>query len=517
MKLNIYIIRLFIVLSTAFCGFCTSCEDDPDELQNSINVDSNINDGSCSNSNNEVSIDEIINNKVKIDSYYYDYYVNTFIESSLSSSPVLRGKSIKYGIEFGYSGKYVWQQFCENFSGGIGSIKSTIFFSCGDYDYDYDELYVKAYIELRDRMNQGETLRSDEMNLYNAALKHINEDEPVAIREYNARFFVEIENKRYFVKDIQLALNTGGGSDNGETNTDTSGNGSGSYNPNEGDNTGGTGNNNENGNTNDFNPDYNFDDVYISGGTTGFLGDGVYSVKGVEFKMIDVEGGTFQMGSKSASDTQPVHKVTLDNYQMGQTEVTQELWVAVMGNNPSITRGYRNLPVEDVSWKDCQQFIGALNNLLGTHFRLPTEAEWEFAARGGNNTHGFIYSGSNYMDNVGWFKGNSVYTYLNGSTGRVETLAGSHPVGTKQANELGIYDMSGNQIEWCQDYYGAYSSADQTNPSGPSSPTKENGYVYRVMRGGYYYSPDAPHCKVETRYKGTESSGIRQIGFRLAQ
>ena len=194
------------------------------------------------------------------------------------------------------------------------------------------------------------------------------------------------------------------------------------------------------------------------------------TVKGVSFDMIMVYGGTFTMGAtleqgSDAYDTEkPTHKVTLSDYYIGETEVTQALWQAVMGKNPSYFKGNNN-PVEQVSWKDCQKFIAKLNKLTGRVFRLPTEAEWEFAARGGRESKGYKYSGSNDVDNVAWYYGNSDQK--------------THAVKTKSPNELVIYDMSGNVQEWCQDYWhGSYGSSAQTNPQGPS-----NG-SYRVLRGG---------------------------------
>ena len=194
-----------------------------------------------------------------------------------------------------------------------------------------------------------------------------------------------------------------------------------------------------------------------------------FTVNGVSFKMVYVEGGTFTMGATSEqgsdaySDEKPAHKVTLSSYSIGETEVTQALWQAVMGSNPSKFRG-SNRPVEMVSWNDCQTFINKLNSLTGKRFRLPTEAEWEFAARGGNKSKGYKYSGSNNLSAVAWYKDNS------GSK--------THPVKTKAANELGLYDMSGNVWEWCQDWKGSYSSSAQADPMGPST-----GSI-RVYRGG---------------------------------
>ena len=171
-----------------------------------------------------------------------------------------------------------------------------------------------------------------------------------------------------------------------------------------------------------------------------------FSVNGITFKMVKVQGGTFTMGATAeqggvvTSDEKPAHEVTLSSFSIGQTEVTQELWEAVMGSNPSYWKGSK-LPVEQVSWNDCQEFVKKLNALTGQKFRLPSEAEWEYAARGDSQSRGYKYSGSNNIDDVAWYDGNSDKT---------------HAVATKQPNELGIYDMSGNVLEWCQDWYGNY-------------------------------------------------------------
>ena len=222
-----------------------------------------------------------------------------------------------------------------------------------------------------------------------------------------------------------------------------------------------------------------------------------FKVGGVEFTMVYVEGGTFMMGSDYADayfdNEKPVHQVTLsDDYYIGQTEVTQALWTAVMGSNPSHFKG-NNLPVEEVSWNDCQEFIGRLNQITGENFSLPTEAQWEFAARGGNYSKGYKYSGSNDSDAVTWYE----------NTGNK-----THPVGTKQANELGIYDMSGNVWEWCYDWYGPYSSAAVTDPSGPSSGSD------RVNRGGSWGN-NATSCRCSYRYHYSPRSANYYLGLRL--
>ncbi|MBE6346189.1 MAG: PEGA domain-containing protein [Lentimicrobiaceae bacterium] len=230
-----------------------------------------------------------------------------------------------------------------------------------------------------------------------------------------------------------------------------------------------------------------------------FSSNETFTVNGVSFTMIKVEGGTFSMGATSEqgsdadSDEKPVHSVTLSDYYIGETEVTQELWEAVMGTNPSYFRGSQK-PVENVSWNDCKEFITKLNNLTGMNFRLPTEAEWEYASRGGNKSKGYKYSGSNTIGNVAWYWDNS------GST--------THNVKTKSPNELGIYDMSGNVWEWCEDWYGSYSSGSQTNPTGPSSGSN------RVDRGGGWIN-NAEYCRVSNRSSFSPSDRSGNLGFRV--
>ena len=221
------------------------------------------------------------------------------------------------------------------------------------------------------------------------------------------------------------------------------------------------------------------------------------SANGVSFNMILVEHGTFQMGSTYNSNEQPVHSVTLTrDYYMGETEVTQELWRAVMGSNPSYYTGTQR-PVERVTWNDCQSFITELNSLTGLTFRLPTEAEWEFAARGGNQSQGYTYSGSNTIGNVACYSGN--YS------------SGHNVVKSKAPNELGLYDMSGNVWEWCQDWYDFYyySSSPSTDPTGPASGSD------RVLRGGGW-DFDATCCRVAYRHSYMPSDTYYYSGFRLA-
>ena len=231
------------------------------------------------------------------------------------------------------------------------------------------------------------------------------------------------------------------------------------------------------------------------------VNSGRFTVNGVSFEMVRVEGGTFRMGATSEqedeaySDEKPVHSVTLSSYYIGKTEVTQALWQAVMGSNPSNYKG-ADLPVECVSWNDCQEFIQKLNRLTGRNFRLPTEAEWEFACRGGNNSNGYKYSGSNNLGSVAWYDDNS-----GGQT---------HPVGTKAPNELGIYDMSGNVWEWCSDWYADYTSYSQTNPTGPRSGS------CRVLRGGSWYGI-AGFCRSSFRdISYFPTNRYNNLGLRLA-
>lgn len=221
--------------------------------------------------------------------------------------------------------------------------------------------------------------------------------------------------------------------------------------------------------------------------------------------MIFVQGGTFTMGSNDSdaeSDENPVHSVTVSDFYIGETEVTQGLWRAVMGGNPShFTRG-DNYPVEYVSWNDCQEFIYKLNQKTGKTFRLPTEAEWEYAARGGNQSNGYKYSGSNNIDNVAVYNENSY------NLGSNSAAYGTHAVKTMSSNELGLYDMSGNVWEWCSDWCGSYSSSSQTNPRGESSGSE------RVLRGGGW-GFTAHYCRVSDRGSSEPGRSGNNAGLRL--
>ena len=230
------------------------------------------------------------------------------------------------------------------------------------------------------------------------------------------------------------------------------------------------------------------------------------TVGDVSFKMIWVEGGRFDMGSPAGvgyNDERPQHKVTLDGYWIAETEVTQGLWRAVMGTEEGWTQGYgygTNYPAYYVSYAEAKDFCNKLNELTDNKygFRLPTEAEWEYAARGANKSNGYTYSGSNTPDNVAWYS--------------VNNNSKTHVVKTKAANELGIYDMSGNVWEWCSDWYGSsyYGvSGNQHNPKGPSTGDD------RVLRGGGW-NTYAEYCRVASRNYLNPYFSIFNIGFRLA-
>jgi formylglycine-generating enzyme required for sulfatase activity len=246
--------------------------------------------------------------------------------------------------------------------------------------------------------------------------------------------------------------------------------------------------------------------------------------------MVFVKGGTFLMGGDMEyyETDRPKHKVTVSDFYIGRYEITQGQWLAVMGNNPSEFREGNHLnftvmtmgsdfkwddrlPVENVSWNDAQEFIQKLNAKTGKKYRLPTEAEWEYAARGGNRSKGYSFSGSNTSDEVSWSCENS------GDKPSVLVLDGpskyynirTRPVGTKQPNELGIYDMSGNVAEWVNDWFEKYGSDAQTNPQGPSSGTA------RVVRGGHWFY-GANWGLVYSRSGARPEARMSSTGFRLA-
>lgn len=224
------------------------------------------------------------------------------------------------------------------------------------------------------------------------------------------------------------------------------------------------------------------------------------NANGVSFKMVKVAGGNFTMGgtkeqgNDAGNVEKPTHNVTLSTYYIGETEVTQALWKAVMGSNPASHKG-DNYPVENVSWNDCQTFIQKLNQITGRKFRLPTEAEWEYAARGGSKSRGYKYSGSNYLNDVAWNSDN---------------CSSTREVKQKQRNEAGIYDMSGNVNEWCNDVWSKYSPLPQTNPKGPSKGT------IRVLRGGNYAVTSLGGHRVSDRMNAIQSYKDWMLGLRLA-
>ena len=227
--------------------------------------------------------------------------------------------------------------------------------------------------------------------------------------------------------------------------------------------------------------------------------DRTFTIGGVTFTMKYVEAGTFLMGSTDYPDEQPIHRVTISkDYYIGETEVTQALWKAVTGYLPTKGSMYgigNNYPAYFISYSDVKSFIKKLNKITGEDFRMPTEAEWEFAARGGNKSKGYKYSGSNTIDFVAWYWDNN--------------CSGTNPVKTKVANELGIYDMSGNVMEWCSDRYEKYGRNAQTDPNGSTTGTA------RVIRGGGW---DSYHngCSCTHRTSYTPFTQANNLGFRLA-
>lgn len=224
-----------------------------------------------------------------------------------------------------------------------------------------------------------------------------------------------------------------------------------------------------------------------------------FTVKGVTFDMIEVQGGTYMMGATKEQEQyahdneKPVHKVTVDSFYIGKCEVTESLWDAVMNGKKPKKDGYEDTPKTGITWNDAQLFINKLNKITKSKFRLPTEAEWQYAARGGKASNGFVYSGDDDLNNVGWYDGNAT---------------SKHQVAMAAPNELGIYDMSGNVIEFCSDYYGKYSAEMQVNPKGPATGTK------RVVVGGSY-SGGNKLCRVTSRIAMAPDKKYGDCGFRL--
>jgi formylglycine-generating enzyme required for sulfatase activity len=237
-----------------------------------------------------------------------------------------------------------------------------------------------------------------------------------------------------------------------------------------------------------FNPD-----IYAAGAASAGLPN-----KPVEIALVSVKGGCFQMGDAfgdGVDDERPVHKVCVSDFRMGKYEVTQGQWQQVMGGLPSGNKGCPDCPVENVSWSAAQEFIQRLNKESGSKYRLPTEAEWEYAARSGGKLE--KYAGGDTPGTVAWYQGNSSKS--------------SHQVGQKQANGLGLYDMSGNVVEWCGDWYGEdyYAKSPQQDPMGPSAGEA------RVLRGGDYRS-ETVALRTTSRRNDVEShAGVEPYGFRL--
>ncbi|MCQ2206834.1 MAG: formylglycine-generating enzyme family protein [Paludibacteraceae bacterium] len=229
-----------------------------------------------------------------------------------------------------------------------------------------------------------------------------------------------------------------------------------------------------------------------------------FSLKGTTYYMVKVEGGEFEMGATEKEkevadkDEHPLHKVKINSFYIGQLEVTQKLWQDVMGENPSSHKGDL-FPVENVSWNKCQEFLEKLNAATGQTFRLPTEAEWEYAAKGGKYTHNYLYAGSDDIEDVAWYNKN-----------RGE---GTHIVGTKNPNELNLYDMSGNVAEWCSDWYNEsyYEQSGTDNPKGP-----EKG-DYHVLRGGGWYITNKSYIRSSNRSGNTPGYTFNYLGLRLAK
>jgi formylglycine-generating enzyme required for sulfatase activity len=223
-------------------------------------------------------------------------------------------------------------------------------------------------------------------------------------------------------------------------------------------------------------------------------------IKAIESRMVKVEGGAFNMGCADDTDCyyweKPAHKVIISPFYIGKFPVMQMEWEAIMGTKPWFSKDCPECPVENVSWYDAQMFISKLNQLSGKYYRLPTEAEWEYAARGGVQSKGYKYAGDNNLNAVAWYGKNSGQQ--------------SHPVGQKKPNELGLYDMNGNVWQWCNDWFGDnyYSKSPTDNPQGPG---REE---YRTCRGGSWWSA-ARDCAVNNRDRYPPDARDDDVGFRL--
>ena len=221
----------------------------------------------------------------------------------------------------------------------------------------------------------------------------------------------------------------------------------------------------------------------------------------IEPEMIFLEGGVFMMGCSASEHgvdckehERPLHKVTISSFNIGKYEVTQQQWNSIMGNNPSLSKKGDNYPVDNVSWDDAQKFTSLLNKNTGKNYRLPTEAEWEYAAQGGVKSKGYKYSGSNNLNDIALYDENSGNSI--------------HSVGTKQSNEAGIYDMSGNVWEWCNDWYSEYPSSPQHDPKGATTGS------YRILRGGCFFS-EKRQCTITFRSYSHPGNRWKAHGIRL--
>jgi formylglycine-generating enzyme required for sulfatase activity len=227
-------------------------------------------------------------------------------------------------------------------------------------------------------------------------------------------------------------------------------------------------------------------------------------IKEIDSRMVKLDGGTFTMGCVNLQDSEcynwekPRHTVTINTFYLGKFDVTEKEWAVIMGTNPS-KKNCDECPVINITWFDATVFINKLNQLSGKNYRLPTEAEWEYAAKGGNKGHGYKYSGDDVASNVAWYD----------STISKET----HPVGEKKPNELGLYDISGNVWQWCADWFDEkyYSKSPSNNPQGPTTSTTD-----RVVRGGSWWGP-MRDCRVANRDKFPPNSKDDDVGFRLAR
>jgi formylglycine-generating enzyme required for sulfatase activity len=217
----------------------------------------------------------------------------------------------------------------------------------------------------------------------------------------------------------------------------------------------------------------------------------------IQANMVAITGGPFKMGNDAQMRERPVHEITVSDFQLSKYQVTQAQWVAVMGDNPSHFQGEDRLPVDSVSWEMAQEFLGKLNEMTGLRYRLPSENEWEFAARGGLLTKGFTYAGSNDLGEVAWFNGNSMFK--------------THVVGEKLPNELGLYDLCGNVWEWCSDRVPKEYDAPDRVPSWEENAESND----RVLRGGSYINY-AVFCRSTYRWIDRPDNVENYLGLRLA-